>query len=351
MNNIATEKKMNQAPLYFLDCLRIFATLMVILLHSMTPFLFATSHYGEFSWYVLLIMNSFVRCGVPLFFMMSGFLHLSSTLSRNTYGFYKKRLLRIVVSLLIWNIIYFCYQVVTTDLPFDPAVLIGGVLEQGTFYHLWFLYSLIALYLMTPFVKKIIDTSTRAELWFFLFLVSFPSSIRPFLNMNLPLYFYLFDTLFNGYLAFYVAGYMLGTGKLTKKKGFVAYFFAILSVVHSIWGADTQSSIDAVVFPYNGGYDIHHLINATAIFIMFSLYMKAPNGNFLKKFCSLLSKITFGVYLIHALVMDILHLNYLPEYGILGSVCFLFVFTTLISFPLIFVWEKLKEFVLKNLRK
>lgn len=169
--------------------------------------------------------------------------------------------------------------------------------------------------------------------------------------MNLPLYFYLFEPLFNGYLVFYVVGYLLGTEKLSKKSGVVACIIALFSVAHSMLGANAQSSLEEVVFPYNGGYDILHLIYAVAIFIIFSLYVKAPSGNFPKKLCSFIAKSTFGVYLIHAVIMAILYERYLPDTSPLKAVIFLFVCTTLVSFPLVLVWEKLREFLTKGNQK
>lgn len=138
----------------YLDILRGMAILFVIALHAMSYFLQNSANYGSYSWYIFLVLNSIVRAGVPIFFMMSGYLHLKSDLASNTMLFYRKRLPHIVVPLLVWNLLYYLFPCFLNYEIFSLKQCIDEILELGTYYHLWYLYTLIGIYLMTPFLKK-----------------------------------------------------------------------------------------------------------------------------------------------------------------------------------------------------
>lgn len=68
----------------YLDLLRGVSILFVILLHALSYYLHDAFFYGSKSWYIFLWFNGFVRTGVPLFLMISGYLHLTSDLANNT---------------------------------------------------------------------------------------------------------------------------------------------------------------------------------------------------------------------------------------------------------------------------
>lgn len=58
---------MNKKHIFYLDVLRTYAICMVVLLHAINPYIIDTSVFASKSWYVFLVINGFVRTGVPLF--------------------------------------------------------------------------------------------------------------------------------------------------------------------------------------------------------------------------------------------------------------------------------------------
>ena len=75
---------------------------------------------------------------------------------------------------------------------------------------MWFVYTMMGIYLAAPFLKRITDACTGRQLSLLLLLIIFPTSIRPLLNTVLPVYIYLFDPILEGYLGFFLMGYLLG---------------------------------------------------------------------------------------------------------------------------------------------
>ena len=87
----------------YLDCLRCIAILFVIVLHAMSPILSNPVYYGISSWYLCLLQNPLNRTGVPLFFMISGYLILRSPDTLIPSTFYRRHLLRLALPLCAWN--------------------------------------------------------------------------------------------------------------------------------------------------------------------------------------------------------------------------------------------------------
>lgn len=91
---------------YYLDILRIFACLLVIMMHSPSPYT-----VGQPSSFFCSGISYFTAPCIGLFFMVSGALLLPSNLS--TGQFIKKRLGRVLCPTIFWSITYIAmYQCV-----------------------------------------------------------------------------------------------------------------------------------------------------------------------------------------------------------------------------------------------
>ena len=92
--------------LQYADALRCLAIWFVILLHVINPFVVKPSLVGTPSWIFCIIQNTLNRTGVPLFFMLSGYLLLKNPRTREIGAFYRHSLPRLAVPLLFWNVIF-----------------------------------------------------------------------------------------------------------------------------------------------------------------------------------------------------------------------------------------------------
>ena len=91
----------------YLDCLRCLAIFLVIRLHTLVPVVTNTGVYGVPSWKLCVALDAFTRVGVPLFFMLSGYLMLSREGTRQFAAFYRKNLPKLGIPLVVWNLIYY----------------------------------------------------------------------------------------------------------------------------------------------------------------------------------------------------------------------------------------------------
>lgn len=89
----------------YLDFLRCFAIFSVLLLHTLVPVVTNTGVCGAPSWKLCVALDALTRVGVPLFFMLSGYLMLSREGTRQIGPFYRKNLPKLGIPLVVWNLI------------------------------------------------------------------------------------------------------------------------------------------------------------------------------------------------------------------------------------------------------
>ena len=290
----------------YFDLLRIIATFAVVLIHVTAWF---ELHNPPTGVDLYLLCGDLFRWAVPIFVMISGALLLGS--NRTIKQIYAKSILRIVTTFLFWSIIYAFVNNGRNAISFS---ILGTILDGPG--HLWFLYMIIGLYMIIPILNKVIESDRIARYFLFLsllFVFLVPYLIRIYsivtgreasiisakidtLNMYLPL----------GYSGYFVLGYYLRKHDLNRILEIVIYSLAVLGV-----GLTAFSSI------YNDGDSIFRqmvrleylapivLIESTALFIFFKKHTKILRER-TRKVLANISKCTFGVYLIHILVMNFL---------------------------------------------
>lgn len=135
--------------LYYIDILRILATVMVVMIHT-SEMLMQNTEVGSNDYWLGFCNFEIVRSAVPLFFMISGSLLLKPQYNATPRNMLEK-IFRVIVVMLIWS---FIYAIFTCE-PLSIKCLIFKTLK-GPF-HFWFFDFLIGLYLLTPIFKAIIS--------------------------------------------------------------------------------------------------------------------------------------------------------------------------------------------------
>lgn len=297
-----------------LDLLRMIAIYLVILLHCMAPYCADARFYGTHSWWCFLILNGFCRASVPLFLMISGFLTLNGPPIISIREFYRKKIRRLLVPFLFWDVVYFflaCYNESVTP---TVSVFLRELVNRGSEYHLWFVYELTALYLLAPFLKKLTEHCSDKELWGLLLLVLTPTAILPLINTIFSVYIAPLPVLFEGYVGYFLFGYLLQRTTLTRKQRCLVYLGALVGLLINIIGNNYFSSEEGVAFKFNSGYLLNRYLVAAGLFVLMRQLTTAP-GAFLQKLCGLgrrLSKISYGIYLVHVMILELYTEHALP---------------------------------------
>ncbi len=202
--------------LAYADLLRAAATIAVITLHMAGSQMGAVDVTSS-AWSVFNVYNGLVRWCVPVFVMLSG-MFLLDPKKGERLSHTALRILRIFIALVVWAAVYALANHVATGGALSWAgfksALWSAVLGN-THYHLWFLYMIIGLYLVTPILRAFVRGASRADFhYFFLltFVVAFllPTLLRFRPSQTVSLYLNRLNIhMVLGYVGFYVAGYYL----------------------------------------------------------------------------------------------------------------------------------------------
>lgn len=315
----------------YIDILRTAAAYSVIALHCVSTFISRGELFGTRTWWACSFINSTARMGVPMFFMISGFLLLRNPRTLDIKSFYSRRLRRLALPFLTWDIIYFLLDAVQEGQSPSPALFLRELFVQGSKYHLWFVYQILGLYLLAPFLKRLLDACKPKEQWLFLLLATLPTTVFPFINLTLPVYLAPFGPLVDGYAGFFIAGYLLGSHDFPKKYRFLYCLAIPTGIAISMAGNFFLSSPENMSLPFNTGYVLTHYLTASGIFLLAKDRQFAPRFSNL---CHRLAQASFGIYMSHVLVLDLFR-ALLPAAGVqLTPAWFIaasFIFTTAVS--------------------
>jgi len=302
---------MNGAKKNNIERLRVIATLAVVMIHiCMTEVNNSTlNSIGTVNYIIYSIGYDLVRWAVPVFIMITGYLLLNPQKELPDKKLFHY-ILRMAVTLLIFGTVYAAIEIVYTSglgqwyLILPQALL--KVVEMGSWDHLWYLYCLIGLYIITPLIKAATKSIQEKQLLILLCVLFVLVFLIPAVNMITGKKFSTFYISANQYLFYYLMGYYLSmeNNRLLKYRKLV-YAAGIMALI-------TMSVWDSVKIVQFGDYS--HWIRkanflippmAVAIFVLFLSVKKlnAPTGKILKS----ISRCSFGIYLVHPFFINILY--------------------------------------------
>ena len=215
----------------YLDALRCLAICLVVLLHNDAPVVVNTACYGRPSWYLCMFLDGAVRLGVPLFFMISGCLLLGKPETVEPAAFYRKKLPRLLAPLAVWNVIYHWTNAWQFHTDTGLLALLQKAFNRGTGYHMWYIYVLLGLYLLCPFLKRMVDGCTPRQLAALAGIILLPTAVLPLVSQMVSWSVVPLDTLMPGQAAYFLLGYGLGRWSLSGQQRVFLY----LGARRAIW--------------------------------------------------------------------------------------------------------------------
>ena len=298
------ERRPERKNIFYLDVIRIVAVYLVLLLHAISPFITRLDLYDTLTWNVALGISPLVRMGVPLFFMMSGYLILSDPRTSDFATFYKRRLPRILIPFLVWNMIYYLVYHIVRGATGSVSEFLMGMFNQDIMYHFWYIYTLCGMYVLAPFFKRIVDNCTKRQVLLLLLVVLFPTTFIPFVCIFTKLNIYGFPTMLNGYFGFFIFGYLLGKWPPERKWRIVMYGLGIAAWFGGALGNYLTSSAEQMPLQFNYGHNLVHFMTAGAFFVLMQALSDKLEKILPAKTIKYWASLTFGIYLCHVMCMD-----------------------------------------------
>lgn len=289
----------------YLHLIRVVAVLMVICLHCL-PSAWLIEGIDKTFYAVVFFLT---RPCVPLFFMISGVLLLP--MENDIICFYKKRLAKIVYPLLAWGVVYSILPylmgletikeavIQCISIPITMPGRFGGIL--------WYLYILIGIYLMIPFInQKIFLKGYKIYLYVYLLAWLLASGVdllhcygidvlgaRSFSSYHLLTYF-------SGYLGFCFLGNYLHQYPIRLNKYAIGIFIVLIFLSFILlWNRSELNHLYIEGFLSWGSISLS--------IISFTLLSKVVIRNiYLYKIIKHISKLSFGIYLSHIVIYNTL---------------------------------------------
>lgn len=327
----------------YIDTIRIISMFGIIILHSASYGLRA--YYYSKTWWTLNIITSLFTCAVPLFFMISGALLLSGDKTDDLGIMLKKRLPRLAVPLLFWSLACIArdYYYIHKNLhTFEPAELwktVVGIISAPAAVHLWFMYALIPLYLIAPFLRKIIPHKALVKYLLVLWITG--CAIKTAYNaapQQLKMYFdiSLFNKLnyIDGFVGYFVLGYCLHTGSLRLKSRHALPLALILTLVIALgtYYATYRSGEYSEIFK---SYTSIWVIALSAVLYLLALNIR-DIPQVLKKPAAYISSLSMGIYMSGNFFLGIMR-----QEGMSFDTAGGFVLCTVYTFALCFVFNSI----------
>ncbi len=297
------------------DLLRIFATLCVVILHVSAQG-WSSADLNSSNWYAMNTYDSLVRWTVPVFVMISGTMFLNPAKELPTKKLYGKSVLRLLTAFIFWSAIYAIVSSLTNGFQFESFV--KNVIQGNG--HMWFLPMLAGLYILTPIFRIIVQNEKLTKYFLILSLIfnigthTVFSVLAPLLQNNAfsSLVYTLEKTInlidlnpVKGYGFYYVLGYYLHSASINKKSRILIYVAALINFIAIIVGTHYATAIIGAKYQnFYSNYSLFVAITAAGMFLLFK-NLKINLNSTAQKITLSLSKWSFGVYLIHEMMISV----------------------------------------------
>ena len=296
------------------DFLRCLAALAVVVLHCAGATL-ASEDPGSTRFMVLNLLDGATRWAVPMFLMLSGMFLLDPRREMPVKK-WLGHVGRVALALVLWGFFYAFYNTRAAHVGAEWGLeALISVVTGRLHYHLWYLPMLLGLYLLLPPMRALVKGASRQTLWYALGLWAvvnlgfgawytfFPNSVtKPWYNM-LGLYG------LSGYMGYLLLGYLLRTCRMTRRREGLCYALGVLGLAATCAGtwllSMSAGKLDSKLYNY---LTPNVALTAAAIFLLCRRLEVGRHPAWAK-----VGALTFGVYLVHPLLLSRLQEHGLPD--------------------------------------
>ncbi len=294
----------HRAP--WIDALRIIATVLVVVVHASTYFFeLHAPAYSSWPWLTAAAYGSTARVCVPLFFMITGYLLFRGDIE--PVSFWRRRISRLAIPWLFWSGIYLVHRRwnLGNDISIYSAVRL--MLVNEVYYHLWFLYSLFWIYVAIPFFTPIINLKARLLVPVAVVLWCTNTVILPSVaewlteRTGFNCHFAVETPVFSGYLGFVLLGFIIGRMQTTRIRTTLFVSTLLLGMILTMF-LTVQASVSAGSGDQRWfGYFCPSVVMAACgVFYLGRFLSGMSDRSTIRR----LAALTFGVYLVHPLMLE-----------------------------------------------
>ncbi len=295
---------------YYFDYLRVIAAISVIYMHTAGSPL---RREINLNWHFLNFFTCLGFIAVPLFFMMSGYLILNSEKTTDISFLLRKRLPHLIVPLAGWTLVSVAWQVYSWQdysMTFIYDKLVGS-LTSPVMVHMWYMYTLIAMYAISPIIAAALrNLDKKAHIYVFVLvcLASVKLIVKTFTPAFIDKYFELDIinklTFYSGNLSTFILGYYIGNLKKKIPNWILLSSAAITLAVICIG----TYSFTIKTGEYNQHFQTQsagfEVLLAALIFLFFKQNMNKPSK--VLKYVPIVP-LSLSIYLMHNIFLEMMY--------------------------------------------
>ncbi len=288
----------------FLDVLRVLATCAVVLMHVLTGATDVTdaSIVPEYRSLLLSVMDLVTWC-VPIFLLISGYLFLNPERTLTYPVMIKKYCRRIALAILLFGVPYAASELVVAERTFRIRMIpeaLKMTLTGHTWSHMWYLYLIFFLYLVTPLLKKVLRVLPVWGVVAMMAVIFLGSSVAPFLNKVLDVN--SIPVLPDGgvYFLYYLCGYFFAVREVCVDKGRNVWLTVAVAVL----------ALGMILSRTLAGFSIQMAYNYPFTVLLAVLLFAAGWNGSIKKHripWQEAGALSFAVYLVHPVYVNLLY--------------------------------------------
>jgi len=256
-------------------------------------------------WWTANAIDASCRWAVPVFLMLSGALVLDPARRESLRAFYRRRLTRVGVPLVVWTVFYFLWAAMYHDQRVTVASVSGSLRAGLVENHLYFLFVILGLYAVAPLLREAVTRMGQSAVWTLAVLLLVLASCgipQDYWPMNVL-------TLFTPYIGYFIMGFLLRDVTLSPtSSALVAAAFAVACAIITIatgmrfaaWGPSDYRSL--ALYDYVSAAVISQSIGAYLLIQHLFSRESAAGSN---RWVTLLGGAAFGIYLTHRAALDV----------------------------------------------
>jgi surface polysaccharide O-acyltransferase-like enzyme len=291
----------------YINRLRILAIYLVVTAHVAIWLAMEAEPFG-FDWWVGGWLFYLGHASIPIFVMISGALLLDDARRESAGQFYRRRLFRVGVPLVFWTAVYLAVRVFIDGEPLTVTRAVRLILSADPYYHLWFLYMIFGLYLITPPLRQFVRRASRAQRLGVIVVGLVFANVYFQIDVLLWNHSRSVFTMFLPYIPYYLCGYEL---RRIDPKKVPARYLALALIVSALYLA----AFFGVFMERQGGIGVRYLFDFFSppiVFLSIGIFWAAylhdarsePVTGVRRTVLEWVASATLGIYVLHPLVLE-----------------------------------------------
>lgn len=283
------------------DVIRVCACLAVVLLHLAATAVMQPDQLGTAGWHLANLLDSATRWCVPVFVMLSGALLLDAQKHSSPREFWARRMNRLLPALLFWSALYLAWRALFWNHPLTLSRIAQDLIAGRPYIHLYFLFLIAGLYLVTPFLAAAAQNLTSHHLGQAILVMAalaLGANLADFLATSA-------FTLFVPYIAYYFAG-LYCVRVLTNSPGPYGLLLVCSILMTTLL---TALSVSANGLDDRWSFYFYEDFSPTIMVMAITLFMVLLRTSFSPAIQSVAQRLapwTLGVYVAHPIVVELL---------------------------------------------